>query len=210
VVEEKTAFNIYRHLLIHRVFVSLKGEQDYSIDFNTVLNECSRGDLKAQEHLFKQYYGYVMSIALRFSSCRDNALEITNDSFLKIFRNIGSHQIDKEFKAWVRRIVVNTALDYYRREKKHLVEISIDEASDESEDESVLDKLDAEGIIRLLNSLPVIYRYTFTLFEIEGFSHDEIAQQLSISTSTSRSNLTRAKKMLRQMILTLYQYEGSV
>ena len=209
-VEEKTAFNIYRHLLIHRVFVSLKGEQDYSIDFNTVLNECSRGDLKAQEHLFKQYYGYVMSIALRFSSCRDNALEITNDSFLKIFRNIGSHQIDKEFKAWVRRIVVNTALDYYRREKKHLVEISIDEASDESEDESVLDKLDAEGIIRLLNSLPVIYRYTFTLFEIEGFSHDEIAQQLSISTSTSRSNLTRAKKMLRQMILTLYQYEGSV
>jgi len=190
--------------------VSLKGEQDYSIDFNTVLNECSRGDLKAQEHLFKQYYGYVMSIALRFSSCRDNALEITNDSFLKIFRNIGSHQIDKEFKAWVRRIVVNTALDYYRREKKHLVEISIDEASDESEDESVLDKLDAEGIIRLLNSLPVIYRYTFTLFEIEGFSHDEIAQQLSISTSTSRSNLTRAKKMLRQMILTLYQYEGSV
>ena len=209
-VEEKTAFNIYRHLLIHRVFVSLKGEQDYSIDFNTVLNGCSRGDLKAQEHLFKQYYGYVMSIAMRFSSCRDNALEITNDSFLKIFRNIGSHKIDKEFKAWVRRIVVNTALDYYRREKKHLVEISIDEASDESEDESVLDKLDAEGIIRLLNSLPVIYRYTFTLFEIEGFSHDEIAQQLSISTSTSRSNLTRAKKMLRQMILTLYQYEGSV
>jgi RNA polymerase sigma factor (sigma-70 family) len=190
--------------------VNIKREQEYSINFEDVLNSCSRGDLKAQEHLFKQYYGYVMSIALRFSSCRDNALEITNDSFLKIFRNIGSHQIDKEFKAWIRRIVVNTALDYYRKEKKHDVEISIDKASDEPEDESVLDKLNAEEIIRHLNSLPSMYRYTFTLFEIEGFSHDEIAQQLGIAVSTSRSNLTRAKKMLRQMILTLYQYERSV
>jgi RNA polymerase sigma factor (sigma-70 family) len=200
-----------RQLLpIHRVFVGIKGELDYNINFEDILDRCIRGDLKAQEHLYKNYYGYVMGIALRFSSCRDNALEITNDSFLKIFRNIGSHQIDKEFKAWIRRIVVNSALDYYRREKKHDLEISIDKASDESEDESVLDKLNAEEIIRILNSLPAMYRYTFTLFEIEGFTHDEIAQQLGITASTSRSNLTRAKKMLRQIILTQYQYEGSV
>jgi RNA polymerase sigma factor (sigma-70 family) len=191
-------------------FVRKRGEQEYSIDFKKVLKRCSRGDLKAQEYLFKKYYGYVMSIALRFSSCRDNALEITNDSFLKIFRKIDSHQIDKEFKAWVRRIVINTALDYYRKEKKYDVEISLEEASDEPEDESVLDKLNAEEIIKLINSLPMIYRYTFTLFEIEGFSHDEIAQQLGITASTSRSNLTRAKKMLRQMILTIYQYERIV
>ena len=190
--------------------MGIKGERESGIDLENVLDSCSRGDLKAQEHLFKLYYGYVMSIALRFSSCRDNALEISNDSFLKIFKNIGSHQIDKEFKAWVRKIVVNTALDYYRREKKHDAEISIDEASDEPEDESVLDRLNAEEIIRLLNSLPANYRYTFTLFEIEGFSHDEIAQQLGITAGTSRSNLTRAKKMLRQMILTLYQYERGV
>jgi len=192
------------------VFVHKRGEQEYSIDFKKVLKRCSRGDLKAQEYLFKKYYGYVMSIALRFSSCRDNALEITNDSFLKIFRKIDSHQIDKEFKAWIRRIVINTALDYYRKEKKYDVEISFEEALDEPEDESVLDKLNAEEIIKLINSLPMIYRYTFTLFEIEGFSHDEIAQQLGITASTSRSNLTRAKKMLRQMILTIYQYERIV
>ena len=166
--------------------------------------------MKAQEHLFKQFYGYVMSISLRFSSCRDNALEITNDSFLKIFNKIESHQIEKEFKAWIRRIVVNTAIDYYRREKKLDVEISIDEAYNELEDESVLDRLNAEEILKLINSLPMIYRYTFTLFEIEGFSHDEIAQQLGITASTSRSNLTRAKKMLRKMILTLYHHERVV
>jgi RNA polymerase sigma factor (sigma-70 family) len=185
-------------------------EQDHNTDFNKVLKRCSRGDLKAQEHLFKQYYGYVMSVALRFSSCRDNALEITNDSFLKIFKKIESHQVDKEFRAWVRRIVVNTALDYYRREKKYDAEISIDDALDEPEDESVLDNLSAEEIVKIINSLPMIYRYTFTLFEIEGFSHEEIARQLGIKASTSRKNLSRSKKLLRQMILKHNWYERVV
>ena len=91
-------------------------EQENGADFNKVLQGCLRGDLKSQEDLCRQYYGYVMRIAMRFSSCHDNALEIANDSFLKIFRKIDSYQIDKEFKPWVRKIVVNTALDYYRKD----------------------------------------------------------------------------------------------
>jgi RNA polymerase sigma factor (sigma-70 family) len=182
-------------------------EQEYTIDFNKVLKACSRGDLKAQEYLFRQYYGYVMSIALRFSSCHDNALEIANDSFLKIFMEIDSHQVDKEFRAWVRKIVINTAIDYYRMNKKNRSEISIEAAYNEPADESVIDNLNAGEIVKLINSLPVRYRYTFSLFEIEGFSHDEIARQLGITVSTSRSNLTRAKKMLRQKILITSQYE---
>ena len=182
-------------------------EQEYSIDFNKVLKRCSRGDLKAQEELFKLYYGYVMSIALRFSSCHDNALEIANDSFLKIFIKIKSHQVDKEFKSWVRKIVVNTAIDYYRKNKKINFEISMEAAYNEPADETVIDNLNAEEIIKLINSLPMNYRYTFSLFEIEGFSHNEIALQLGITESTSRSNLTRAKKMLRHMILINSHYE---
>jgi RNA polymerase sigma factor (sigma-70 family) len=183
------------------------GEQEYSKDFNKVLKGCSRGDLKAQEELFKLYYGYVMSIALRFSSCYDNALEIADDSFLKIFRKIETHQIEKEFKAWVRKIVVNTAIDHYRKGKKNNMEISIEAANNEPADESVIENLNAEEIIKLINSLPMNYRYTFSLFEIEGYSHNEIALQLGISESTSRSNLTRAKKMLRQKILINSHYE---
>jgi RNA polymerase sigma factor (sigma-70 family) len=186
-----------------------KAPENY-FELADILKGCSRGDLKAQEHLFKKYYGFVMKISLRFSSSRDNASEITNDAFLKIFKKIDSYRSENEFGAWVRRIVVNTALDYYRKEKKHDAEISIDEAFNEPADESVIDKLNAEEIIRLINSLPMIYRYTFTLFEIEGFSHDEIARQLGVTASTSRSNLTRAKKMLRQMILTYYSYERVV
>jgi RNA polymerase sigma factor (sigma-70 family) len=193
--------------LFKRLFVDKRGEHEDSVDFNKVLKACSRGDLKAQEDLFRQYYGYVMSIALRFSSSHDNALEIANDSFLKIFIEIDSHQIDKEFRAWVRKIVINTAIDHYRKDKKNSIEISIDAAYNEPADESVIDNLNAEEIIKLINSLPMKYRYTFSLFEIEGFSHDEIARQLGITTSTSRSNLARAKKMLRQMILINSHYE---
>lgn len=185
-------------------------EQEYSTDFNKVLKGCSSGELKAQEYLFKQYYGYVMSIALRFSSCHENALEIANDTFLKIFRKIESHKTDKEFKAWVRKIVINTAIDYYRRDKENGIEISIKVAYDQPASDSVIDNLNAEEIIKLINSLPMKYRYTFNLFEIEGFSHDEIAIQLGITESTSRSYLTRAKKMLRQMILINNHYERAV
>jgi len=190
--------------------VEKRGEQKYGIDFNRVLKGCSRGDLKAQEDLCKQYYGYVMSIALRFSSCHDNALEIANDSFLKIFRKIESYQVDKEFKPWVRKIVVNTALDHYRKDKKNNFEISIEAAYNEPVDESVINNLSAEEIIKLINSLPVKYRYIFSLFEIEGYSHDEIARQLGITASMSRTNLTRAKEMLRKMILKSNRYERVV
>lgn len=180
------------------------------MNLNMVLKGCSRGDLKAQEYLFKQYYRYVMSIALRFSSCYDNASEIADDSFLKIFREIDSHRADKKFKAWIRKIVVNTAIDFYRKNKKNSIEIPIEVAYNEPADESVIDRLNAEEIIKLINSLPDNYRYTFSLFEFEGFSHDEIAAKLGITASSSRSNLTRAKKMLRQMIQIYYHYERAV
>ena len=123
---------------------------------------------------------------------------------------IESHKTNKEFKAWVRRIVINTSIDYYRRDKENGIEISIELAYDEPVDESVIDTLNAEDIIKLINSLPMKYRYTFSLFEIEGFSHDEIATQLGITESTSRSYLTRAKKMLRQMILINNHYERAI
>ena len=129
---------------------------------------------------------------------------------MKIFRKIESYQIDKEFKPWVRKIVVNTALDHYRKDKKNSIEIPIEAACNEPVDDSVMDNLNAEEIIKLINSLPVNYRYTFSLFEIEGYSHDEIAQQLGITASTSRTNLTRAKEMLRKMILTINRYERVV
>ena len=177
------------------------GEKKKDYAFDKLLKRCSGGNSKAQEHLFKAYYGYVMGIALRYSSNHDNASEICNDSYMKIFQKLETHQKEKEFKAWVRKIVINTAIDHFRKEKKQEFETTLEGSYYESNDATILDKLNAEEILKLINSLPMVYRYTFNLFEIEGFSHDEIAQKLGVTASTSRSNLTRAKKMLRQIIL---------
>ena len=129
---------------------------------------------------------------------------------MKIFRKIESYQVEKEFKTWVRKIIVNTAIDYYRKDKRNSIETSIEAAYNEPVDEDVNNNLSAEELLKLIYSLPVKYRYIFNLFEIEGYSHDEIALQLGITASNSRANLTRAKKMLRKMILINNRYERVV
>lgn len=169
-------------------------------DLQSVIKRCSRGDRKAQEHLFRMYYGFLMGIAMRYSGKTENASEIVNDSFLKIFSKIESHNCENSFKAWIRKITVNTSLDYYRKQQKYEKQVALNTIDNEPENNHLLENINAQEIISLLDKLPAIYRYTFNLYEIEGYSHDEIAGKLSVTPSTSRSNLTRAKKMLRQLI----------
>lgn len=184
--------------------------KDYPSDIKNVIIRCSRGNIKAQEHLFKYYYPYVKSIALRYSSCYEDAEEITNDSFVKIFEKIGLQDSKKDFKSWIRVITINTALDRYRKNRKHDLEIASEIYVNEPPDFTLLDSLDAEDIIGLINSLPLVYRFTFNMYVIEGFSHAEIAQKLQVTESSSRSNLTRSKKLLRQMIEKKNRYEGII
>ena len=162
---------------------------------------CSDGLIKAQEILFREYYGYAMSIALRYSDCREKAAEITNDGFLKVFRNIHIFSDEKEFKSWLRKIIVNTALDLYRKEKKHEKQVSFESGFDKPADDTVIDRLQADDIIQMIQALPEPYRFTFNFYELEGYSHEEIAKKLGTTPGTSRANLSRAKNMLRQMIL---------
>lgn len=171
-----------------------------------VLNGCIKNKLKYQELLYRQYYGYGMSISLRYSANKDEATEILNDSFLKVFDNISKFKTDLSFKSWFRRIVINTSIDYYRKNVKFNNTDSIDDIFiTETIDNNVIDELNAEDILKLLNQLPEIYRFTFNMYEIEGYKHEEIAEKLNITTSTSRSNLTRAKKMLKNLLENIYQ-----
>lgn len=147
-----------------------------------------------------------MSISLRYAYNKDEAVEILNDSFLKVFNNFNDFNPELSFKSWLRRIIINTSIDYYRKDLKYNKTDSIDDYFDiEISDYNVIDELNAEDILNLLNELPEIYRLTFNLYEIEGFKHEEIAEKLNISTSTSRSNLTRAKQMLRKLFEKKYQ-----
>lgn len=164
-----------------------------------MLNRCSLGDRKAQEHLYRSYYGYAMSIALRYSCSREMAEEIVNDSFLKVFTKLESHQYDKSFKAWLRKIVINTAIDHNRRNIKALDTIELREPLHEIPDsEENFPK--AEEIIALLHKLAPMYRMVFNLYIMEDYSHEEIAQQLNISVNTSRANLSRAKERIVELV----------
>lgn len=169
--------------------------------FKELVKRCSKGDRRAQEHLFKLFYGYAMGVALRYSDGKESASEIVNDSFLKVFQNIEKHRKDCEFKAWLGRIVVNTSLDHYRRNKKHEGQLPMGSVEIEPVDNSLLDSVNAEEIISWLHQLPSTYRLIFNLYEIEGYSHKEIAARIGIPEGTCRSGLTRAKKMLRSLIL---------
>lgn len=160
-----------------------------------ILKGCKKGKLKYQELLYKQFYGYGMSVSLRYSYSKEEAVEILNDSFLKVFNNIDKYNTKQEFKPWFRRIIINTAIDYYRKNSKIKL-LNEPESEIELEPEAT-DNLNVEDILKLLNDLPEIYRLTFNLYEIEGYKHEEIAEMLSIAVSSSRANLTRAKKMLR-------------
>ncbi len=177
-----------------------RGKDEQVLSDLELIRRCSEGELRAQELLYRRYFSFAMSVCIRYTRNHCEAMEIVNDSFMKVLGNIGEFDGSGSFRSWYGRILVNTAIDNYRRNIKHNSHLQISEVDASGELEpSVNAELSANEILSLFSNLPDNYRITFNLFEIEGYSHEEIGQMLDISTSTSRSNLSRAKKMLREL-----------
>lgn len=158
-----------------------------------------------QELLYKHFYGYAFNIARLKTYSREEAVDIMNDSFIKVFATIDNFSPDQSFKAWIRKIIINTAIDSYRKNKKHYYHLDIEKVDLPDVNESVIDKLNAEDILEMLDSLPKMHRMVFNLYEIEGFSHKEIAKELDIKISSSRTFLTRAKHKLRILLSEIHK-----
>lgn len=174
-----------------------------------LISGCKRRSVKHEEVFYKKYYGYVMGISLSYSKDRDLALEITNDAFLKFFGTIKKVENFQTIKAWLRRITVNTAIDYYRRNKKFQNQSDFEIDIPNQYEVNAISNLGYEDIIRLINQLQEDQKLVFNLYEIEGYSHKEIADRLGITEGSSRVYLTRAKVKLRQLVQThLNEYEG--
>jgi len=165
-----------------------------------LIRQCKNGDLKPLEMLYKHFYGYAMGIGLRYCNNRNDALEVVNDAFIKVFKTMNNYDADKPFKAWLRRIIVNTAIDKTRREKKHMWAEDLEMAENIPQGVTAIEQLNARDILNLMERLPQIHRTIFNLYEIDGYSHDEIAGMLAISASTSRVYLSRGKEKLRALI----------
>ena len=165
-----------------------------------LLHGCRNGNRKSQELLYKQCYGYAMSVCLRYTRTRDEAIEVLNDGFLKVFTKTEKYDPGKSFKGWLRRIMINSALDHYRRQAKHYFHEDVEAAADVHATDTVLGHLAHNELIELVQRLSPAYRLVFNLYVIDGFAHEEIAQQLGISVGTSKSNLARAREQLRNML----------
>lgn len=131
----------------------------------------------------------------------EEATEIVNDGFIKIFTKLDKHTKSMSFKSWLRRVMINSAIDYYRRNEKHYHSLDISYAQYESSDETALDRLSEEEIIQAIQNLPPSYRMVFNLYVIEGFKHEEIANKMNISVGTSKSNLAMARSKLKKYLL---------
>lgn len=165
-----------------------------------LLEGCRQGDRLSQELLYRQFYGFAMAICMRYTQQRDEAMEVLNDSFLKVFSKSELYDPSKPFKAWLRRILINTALDNYRQNVKHYYHDDLDNTHQVADTATADHDISYEELITMVQQLSPAYRTVFNLYVIDGFTHEEIAEQLNISSGTSKSNLARAKEQLRKML----------
>jgi RNA polymerase sigma factor (sigma-70 family) len=168
-----------------------------------LIRRCSEGEVRAQELLYRRYFSFAMSVAIRYTCDEGEAMEIVNDSYMKVLDKISGFDTTRPFRSWYGKILVNSAIDNYRRRNtRHSSHIQISEIEATEEQEPEIDaELFAGDILYLFMQLHENYRVTFNLFEIEGYTHNEIGQMLGITTSSSRSNLARAKKVLRELYI---------
>lgn len=168
-------------------------------DIDSIIRGCIKKQPKSQELLYKQFFSYGMSIAMRYCYTTDEAQEILNDAYMKIFNNITNFNPKHSFKSWFRVILVNTAVDYYRKNAKLRLHSEIEHSERSEYCEETVDNLTIENMMDMLNELSEKQRLVFNLYEIEGYSHKEIAIMINISETSSRTILTRAKKLLRDL-----------
>ena len=185
-------------------------------ELNLHINGCVRNSRESQKIIYSSFYGYALAICERYAGNHDDALEILNDGFLKIFKEM--HKFTPayadsmaSFKGWLRKIMVYTSIDHYRKNKKHLLNIHTDPTLLQIavSYETAIDKMSYQEILKAIQLLSPAYRTVFNLFIIDGLSHSEISKKLGIAEGTSKSNLSKARMHLQKILLKTNQIEYS-
>jgi RNA polymerase sigma factor (sigma-70 family) len=173
---------------------------------NQLIKRCIRDDVRAQSELYKVCYSFILRICYRYYSSKDEALVVHNESFLKVVTHLKKYDNETPIEVWIRKIVINTVIDNYRRTKKLRETIEYTDMNAENYIEMPQDdygmemKLEAEDIFKLIHLLPPMCGKVFNLNVIDGYAHKEIAEMLGISEGTSKSQLYEARKKLQAMI----------
>lgn len=167
-----------------------------------LVKECISGNAIAHKKFYDLFAKKMMGVCLRYSSNPDEAQDVLQDGFIKVFSKLPKFVNKGSLEGWVRRIMVNTALDQYRKNKKFQKDVEIDAVSFKLEQRDfIIETINANDLLKIIQTIPKGYRVVFNLFAIEGYSHKEIAEQLGVTESTSKSQYSRAKKMLRKLLV---------
>lgn len=170
-----------------------------------LIEGCEKGIEKYCKLLFNTYYGIMLGICRRYTPDAEESKDILQEGFIKIFRYLKQYKQEGSFEGWMKRIMVNTAIDHYKKSiREHTVNYLNDEEIDRPEildqDDNDLFPVNPQFLLSLVQQLPVVYRMVFNLSIIEGYSHKKIGEMLGINESTSRSNLSKAKNKVRMML----------
>jgi RNA polymerase sigma-70 factor (ECF subfamily) len=170
---------------------------------NSFIKKLINQDRRAQLELYKKCFGILMSVAYRYKKNVEDAKSLSINSFLKVLTNIESYKPNVPFTAWIRRIAINTAIDNFRKNSKHnLIEYSDEISTNENYTINDYDlEIRAEELNNMILKLPKATKLVFNLFAIDGYSHKEIAEQLNISTNTSKWHVKEARNKLKEQIL---------
>src|ERR1700744_2488873 len=169
-------------------------------ELHQLINGCIKQERKSQKLLYKAFYGFSMAICLRYAGNREEAAEVMNQGFFKIFTKIESYDPSRPFKAWLGKIMMNVSIDYYRANLKMAYAEDLENAEHVSDTNVADNNLNYNDLLAMVQRLPQGYRTVFNLFAIDGYSHEEIADMLNINVGTSKSNLFKARQKLKQMI----------
>ncbi|TRX58259.1 RNA polymerase sigma factor [Fulvivirga sp. M361] len=170
-------------------------------DLYRIFEKCRKNDRRAQKMLFDLYRARIMGICRRYTANREEAEDVFQEAFVKIFKGISSVEEYLYLERWMIRTSINTSINYYHRNKRHHDYLGVDTVENFTEKESdIVAQLDNSTLLELINELPDRYRMVFNLYVIEGYKHREIALMLDITENTSKSQLSRAKVMLKEKL----------
>lgn len=171
------------------------------MDDRTLVMECAKGNSRAQRALFDKFAPKMLAVILRYVHNNDEAEDVLQDGFVKIFQKIGEFKMEGSLEGWIRRIMVNTALDVLRKNKKLLGDVQLEDVSYKvSFDDHGFDEMNVAQLLKMIDNLPEGYRIVFNMFAIEGYSHKEIADTLGVTENTSKSQYSRARAFLRNQL----------
>lgn len=168
---------------------------------NIWIDGCRKNKRKEQQQFYNHYAPRVMGVCKRYCQDKDEAKDVFQEAFINIFQSLTKEKEIASMDGWVTRLTVNTALNYYKKNKKHYNFLSTDDLYESNEDHlHIIGSMENKELIALINELPEGCKQIFNLFAIEGYSHKEISEKLGISEGTSKSQLSRAKNMLRSQL----------